>query len=104
MAKYCPSCGDELPDGANFCKSCGSSIYGDRPAQAPPRPMIEKSYTIAVILGYVFAIFVPILGLIIGIYLVTRKDSPSASRHGKFVIILTVIVWILGFFTLLRFF
>ena len=102
MTKYCPTCGEELPDEANFCKSCGSSINGTPGAQVPPRPLTEKSYTAAIVIGYVCAIFIPIIGLIVGIYLVTRKDSEDAAKHGKFVIVLAVLVWLIGIFVLLR--
>lgn len=100
MTKYCPSCGEALVDEANFCKSCGAKIAGGvQAAQTTERPLIEKSYTIAVIIGYIAAILIPILGIIIGVYLMTRKDS-SDAKHGKYMIIVAVIVWILSILSL----
>ena len=32
---FCPRCGAQLPDGAAFCGSCGSSLRGSAPAAAP---------------------------------------------------------------------
>lgn len=98
MTKFCPSCGEELIDDAKFCKSCGASLYdGANRAAMPERPLIEKEYKIEIIIGYVCAVFIPILGLIVSIYLMTRKDSSNAKKHGKYVLIVAVAVWILSF-------
>ena len=29
MSKYCPKCGNELPDDAQFCNECGYSVLVD---------------------------------------------------------------------------
>ena len=104
MTKYCPNCGDELIDDANFCKSCGSQI-GDASVNAYGQTYHsgEKTYTIAVIIGYIAAVLIPIIGVIIGIYLWTRKDS-SDSKHGKYMIIVAAAVWIVSILTLNVFF
>ena len=97
MTKYCPNCGEELIDDANFCKKCGASMTGGvSAAQAPERPLAEKSYTIIIIIGYIAAILIPIIGILIGIYLYTRKDSPD-SKHGLYIIIVAIVVWVLSF-------
>ena len=46
---------------------------------------VEEDHKIAIIIGYVFAILIPIIGVFIGVYLVTRKDSEKASLHGKII-------------------
>ena len=33
--KYCSNCGAQLPDDAQFCGSCGTSVAADQPVQAP---------------------------------------------------------------------
>ena len=39
--KYCPNCGAQLPDNANFCSNCGTRFgapqqpYGQQPYQQP---------------------------------------------------------------------
>ena len=98
--KFCPYCGEELIDDAKFCKRCGSSISAGatRPQFNSGQPA-EKSYTITLVVGYIAAILIPIIGIIIGIYLMTRKDSPDA-KHGKFIIIVAAAVWILSFLSL----
>jgi len=37
MAKYCPKCGKELPDGASFCASCGNQQPGSSSTEAAPK-------------------------------------------------------------------
>lgn len=97
MTKFCPKCGEELVDGANFCKKCGANTQSASPNPAPSfeRPVVEKEYKILKIIGYVCAVLIPLIGIIIGIFLATREGN--ASRHGKFIIILGVIVWIISF-------
>ena len=87
MSIFCPFCGEELVDNAKFCKNCGKNVesYG-------------KSHTLATVLGFIFSILIPLIGIIIGIYLYTRKDSPKAKRYGLLVIVLGVVVWIISFF------
>ena len=97
MSKYCPACGVELIDDAKFCKNCGSSVSAVPRGPTIERPAGEKSHTAAIVIGYILAVLIPLIGLIIGIYLATRKDSQSASKHGKYIIIVAVIIWFIGF-------
>ena len=101
MSKFCPNCGHELIDAAKFCKNCGYNLEsGEKKSQSYEIPVVEKSHTLGIVLGYVFSLLIPLIGIIIGIYLQTRDDSPKASRHGKYVIIVGVVVWILSALTL----
>lgn len=108
MTKYCPACGEELIDAAKFCKNCGAEIDNPQKTtntyQENRRQYIElsdKNYTIAIVVGYVMAILIPLIGLIVGIYLLTR-DSSRAKKHGKFVLIVTVVVWTLSVISVFR--
>lgn len=39
---FCPNCGNQVPDGAGFCGSCGSKIEAAQPAySAPQQPAYE---------------------------------------------------------------
>lgn len=103
MTKFCPSCGEELKDDAKFCKNCGASIPTNEQAQTTeniqqnyPIETAGNDHKVAMILGYVFAILIPIIGIIIGIYLATRNDSPNAQKHGKYIIILAAIIWFIS--------
>lgn len=98
MTKYCPSCGEELVDDANFCKSCGASIVdGAVRAEVPEQPLVEKSYTGFIVVGYAGAVLIPIIGILVAIYLMTRNDSEQAKKHGKYIIIVAVVVWAISF-------
>ncbi|WP_298518269.1 zinc-ribbon domain-containing protein [uncultured Methanobrevibacter sp.] len=107
MSKFCPNCGEELVENARFCKKCGYDLENKKendfaPASGQYTPQVaEKSHTIAIVIGYIAAILVPIIGLIIGVYLMTR-DEEKAKRHGKYVIIVAIVVWILNFIFIMR--
>ena len=96
--KACPLCGYPNPDEADYCVKCGtplvfkSQFEGDHTALKPivikkeishePQQYQGKRTSSWVILfGYIFSILGGILGLIIAIYLSTRKD-PNARKHG----------------------
>ena len=103
MTKFCPACGEALIDDAKFCKSCGANISGGASAASVPEmPVVEKSYTALTVIGYILAFLIPILGVICGIYLLTRKDSEDANKHGKLMIIVAVVIWAISFLMLSR--
>ena len=94
----CPLCGYPNPDEADYCVKCGtplvfkSQFEGDNTAL---NPIVIKKEVInntqeyrenqtskwLIIFGYVFSILGGIIGLIIAIYLSTKKD-PVARKHG----------------------
>ena len=101
MSKFCPKCGEELVDSARFCKNCGASLEGiPNPHQTATGeyrvPVVEDDHKIAVIIGYVLAILLPLFGFIVGIYLLTR-NSQNAKKHGKYVMIVAAVLWIISF-------
>jgi hypothetical protein len=49
-----------------------------------------------VISGYVFAVLIPLVGFILGIVVVTRP-SKATSRHGVWIIVLSVVVAIAAY-------
>lgn len=104
MSKYCPNCGEELVDSARFCKNCGASLNEmlnpNTTGNFSP-PVVENSHTAAIVIGYILAILIPLGGLIASIYLLTRNSS-RAKRHGKYVLILTVVVWTISFLSIFR--
>ena len=60
--------------------------------------MAETIDKIIVIVGYLLAILIPILGLITGIVLYfVKKEDPFYQKHAKYIMILAVVVWVLGF-------
>ena len=104
MSKFCPSCGEELVDDAKFCKNCGKNLED---INAPPHetkvndqefkpPAVENDHKTAVIIGYVLAILIPLFGVIVAVYLLTRKDSENAKKHGKYILIVAAVIWFLS--------
>ena len=59
--------------------------------------MAETKELIIAIVGYVLALISPLLGVIAGaIIYFTQKENPFLSKHGKYIIIVAVTVWIIG--------
>ena len=59
--------------------------------------MAETKEWIIAIVGYILALISPILGVITGaIIYFTQKENPFLSKHGKYIIIVAVAVWIIG--------
>lgn len=86
-----------MVDDAKFCKSCGKNLANVAPSKPSSRPQSQSSHTLAIVLGYVFSVLIPLVGIIFAIYLFTRRDSSSARIHGTVIIIIAVVIWILGF-------
>ena len=93
----CPLCGYENPDEADFCVKCGTPLVFKSQFNGPQEInpiIINKEVTgtsspikqsgwlkLIIIFGYIFSILGGLLGLIIAIYLVTRKDA-NVRKHG----------------------
>ncbi len=93
----CPSCGFSNPDEADFCVKCGTPllfktqlkdnsyinpIVIKRTSESQEiAPQRSRFNTLLVYLGYLFSILGGLLGIIIAIYLITRKD-PKLKKHG----------------------
>ena len=107
----CPLCNFPNPDEADFCVKCGTPlvfknhIEGNQTALNPivirkevirdsQRIQTNKTSSWIIILGYIFSILGGLIGLIIAIYLSTRKD-PNARKHGH------IQLAIFGFYMLL---
>ncbi|WP_298501432.1 zinc ribbon domain-containing protein [uncultured Methanobrevibacter sp.] len=103
----CPLCGYHNPDEADFCVKCGTPllfknqmknnsvinpIVINKPSETPQSS--GRGSRILVVLGYLFSVLGGLLGLVIAIYLSTRKD-PSLRRHGH------IQLAIFGFYVLL---
>ena len=73
----CPKCGSLIPLGSATCLQCGT-------------PLNEEKHTAAIVIGYITAIFVPIVGIIMGIYLLTRKNR-DVHTHGIIMIVLAIV-------------
>ena len=104
MSKFCPFCGEELVDSAKFCKNCGKSVEiasANENRQEYTVPVVEKEHTAAIVIGYILAVLIPLFGVFVSVYLLTRNDSERAKKHGKYVLIVAIVVWILSTITLM---
>ena len=94
QAQTCPLCGFVNPDEADFCVKCGTPLLFKNQLEENSviNPVViektqltpqsaPKTSSLLILLGYLFSILGGIIGLIIAIYLSTRKD-PVARRHG----------------------
>ena len=74
----CPKCGSTIPFGSTVCVKCGNSLNQD-------------THTAAIVIGYICSIFLPLFGIIIGIYLLTRPNK-DVHKHGIIMIVLAIIL------------
>ena len=106
-AEYCVKCGTPLGFKQQFettttTTNIGPVIIQKEISPNRERPVEHRTSRWLIIFGYVFSILGGILGLIIAIYLSTRKD-PYARKHGHiqlaifiFYIILIAILYATG--------
>jgi len=119
MVKFCDKCGHELKnENAKFCDKCGAEVKISTnqtnngaattggtvicPHCGQATPMEQEvcvqcgSYlednTIAIIVGYIVTFLIPILGLIPGIYLLTRDNKKSRIQGINILAFLIVMV------------
>ena len=83
----CVKCGSLTPFSSNVCNSCGEVN--------PHKP--KESHSAAIVLGYIFSLFIPIVGIIFAIYLLTR-ENPDVKKHGIIQIIIAIIIMIISLF------
>ena len=90
MMRRCPQCGSAGDDIYGFCIKCGyefPKVEHDKPIvvkkefSTGPETEYKKTSRLLIFIGYFFAVLGSIIGLLIALYLITRKD-PSAKRHG----------------------
>ena len=93
----CPLCGYPNPDEADYCVKCGTPllfksqfegthnslnpIVIKKEVHKPDEMNVGRTSRVLIVLGYILSILGSIIGLIIAIYLITRKD-PVAKKHG----------------------
>lgn len=117
---FCSNCGSEVKDNARFCPNCGNAIndehenpnpqtninsgincptcgsiipFGNVACSKCGTQLNQEKHTAAIVIGYITAIFIPIVGIIIGIYLLTRKNK-DVHIHGIIMILLAIILTI----------
>lgn len=96
MSKFCQNCGEKLKDTARFCKNCGANVENYRASENRfTTPADSKDNTILIVVGYLGALLYPLIGIILAIVLCII-GSEKAKMHAKYIIIFSVILWILS--------
>jgi hypothetical protein len=91
---FCPKCGEENPDDARFCGTCGAALPGSpvpsaaasgppiRSSQAPSTPG-DQTVPAGLKFGIAAAtVFIPLIGIVMGILYVVG-DSPAKKAAGR---------------------
>ncbi len=118
---FCSKCGQEVNENAKFCHGCGASLTGKNPLPNTKQNNIsgnicpqcgsiipfgniactkcghilnQNDHKIAIVLGYICSIFLPLFGIIFGIYLLTRPNK-EVHKHGIIMIILAIVMMII---------
>ena len=126
MVKFCPQCGSKIADGNKFCSKCGARLDernggGSSSAQAVGlkcpycnevmpngvltcpscgmslNPKANEKHTAAIVIGYICSFVFPIVGIILGIYLLTRENK-DVHKHGIILICLFIILFFIRIF------
>ena len=116
MVKECPSCGFEVGDDLKFCGKCGSSLEDNqsqvqdsntqdvKPVNATSESPNQvkttgtsdtKKYNMVMLVGYITSLVFPIVGLIIGLYMLTR-DEKEVHVHGIIMIVLSLLIMVIA--------
>ena len=58
---------------------------------------ISNLNKIVIIVGYICALIVPLIGFIYGIILICIKKPPAYRSHGTYILIVSILMWIIYF-------
>lgn len=123
LSNFCDKCGNDLKDSSfKFCDKCGAEVTTNKnkvkletnisgaisPYCGGTTPIgqtncvncgvqIEEKNTIAIIIGYLAALIFSWIGLIPGIYLLTR-NSKKSRNHGIVITLISLFIFLLNLF------
>lgn len=86
---FCENCGEEIKDDAVICPYCGASVQ---------KPVPRKGSNTIATVGFVFAFFIPLVGLICSIIGLNNAKRYNVSGKSLAIagIIISIVVWILS--------
>lgn len=96
---YCPNCGKENPEGRRFCRSCGLSLQAIAPALSGESPTASaedssvqpvRSMQAAWQNPFIYALFLIMLGIIIGVVGNKVLSSQTTADIGTIIALLGV--------------
>ena len=82
----CPYCKSSVPDDALKCGNCGEWLD-----ETKQNEKIASRYDSIVVVGWIFALLGGWIGLLIGLYLMTRENQIVRNK-GKLIFIVAIIV------------
>lgn len=87
---FCPKCGKDIRDDSVVCPYCGTQV--GMPVQQQP----TRSNNVAIV-GFIFAFFIPLVGLICSIIGVNNAKNCGGSGKGLAIagIIISIVMMIL---------
>lgn len=97
-ALKCPQCHHTIDNlSYGFCTRCGYEFQKqkDNVTYNFLEVVPKSAYENTIRAGFLFAVLIPIVGLVIGIYNFTRKNSPEAKNAGSFQMILSFLFLIM---------
>lgn len=95
---YCEKCGKKIDDNAMICPECGCATSNFRSNRNIGTVGEEKS-TLAT-LSIVFAVIMPIVGLVLGIIGVCKYQNEEYKERCNLAIKLSIGLWIISFILL----
>ena len=96
--KYCSKCGKQIMDEAVICPGCGCAVAGAPTVQNNQNQ--EESPALATV-GTIFAILMPIVGLILGIIGACKYKTEDLKKKSIGVIVASIGMWVFWFFILM---
>ena len=91
---YCRKCGREIDDNAYACPNCGALTHEEN---------AEQGSNTKALVGFIFAFFIPLVGLIVSI--LGLRDAPKFNGDRKGLatagIVISVVMMVLNFVVVL---
>ena len=94
---HCESCGKEVTSKERFCTNCGAINENYVDPAATSANVITSENPVLGILAIVFAIFNPIVGLIISIVGLKRYVTHVNLKKCRIGLWLSIVMWVLQF-------
>ena len=91
--KTCPQCAEHVQGAALVCRFCGHRFDEEHPAKNERIDASEREGTTLVPLGYLFAVLVPFVGLVLGIIAATRS-ALHPRKHGPWIIAVATLAFL----------
>jgi hypothetical protein len=79
--KYCQYCGYKLKDDAINCPNCGRDVSNDS-ANITQVYYVNNAINGYAIAGFIFSLFIPLLGLIFGVIGLSKSEELGGEGRG----------------------